>query len=91
MQKELASLKCRKINLADKNAPEITKWDQAKVGKFYRPLKEQITIRIDSDVLDWFKHAANKYQTLINQACREFMLLHNKSFKNVKRKPASME
>lgn len=88
MQKELNALKRRKINLSDEDSAEITEWDNAEVGKFYRPIKEQITIRIDSDVLDWFKHAANKYQTLINQACREYMIHHRKVHKNAKRKRA---
>lgn len=40
--------------------------------------KTRITIRIDDDVLDWFRdqvHAAGggNYQTLMNQALREFM------------------
>lgn len=42
------------------------------------PGKTRITIRIDSDVLDWFRLAADhagggSYQTLINQALREHM------------------
>ena len=53
-------------------------WLAAEVGRFYRPIKKQITIRIDADLLDWFKHEAEKYQTLINQACREYMLHHAK-------------
>ncbi len=88
MQKELNTLKRRKINLSDKEAHEITEWDKAEIGKFYRPIKEQITIRIDADVLDWFKHAANKYQTLINKACREYMVHHGKTHKSGKRKRA---
>jgi len=40
--------------------------------------KSRITIRIDDDVLDWFRqqvHSAGggNYQTLINMALREFM------------------
>jgi len=48
------------------------------VGKFYRPIKKQISIRIDADILDWFKREGKKYQSLINQACREFMEHHRK-------------
>jgi uncharacterized protein (DUF4415 family) len=84
MAKELELLKNRKVDLTDKDAPEITGWDKAIVGKFYRPIKKQITIRIDADVLVWFKHATKKYQTLINMACREYMLHHEKSRKRTK-------
>lgn len=86
MVKELKALKKRKINLSDKNAPEITNWEQAVVGKFYRPVKRQITVRIDADVLEWFKLNAEKYQTLINLACREYMAQRQKTHKKVKQK-----
>jgi len=74
--KELAALKNRKIDLSDEEIPEITHWDEAVVGKFYRPIKKQVTVRLDADVLDWFKNSADKYQTLINAACRDYMNSH---------------
>lgn len=79
MMKEIKSLKNREVDISDEDAPEIKNWRKSVVGKFYRPIKKQITIRIDSDVLDWFKHATTKYQTLINLACREYMAHHNES------------
>ena len=56
--------------------PEITNWDGAVRGRFYRPLKEQITLRIDADVLAWFRAGGNKYQTRINAALREYIRKH---------------
>ena len=47
-------------------------------GKFYRPRKQQVTIRIDMPVLEWFKQNAKQYQTLINMACIEYMERHRK-------------
>ncbi len=41
---------------------------------FYKPRKRQISIRIDEDVLAWFKNQPGKYQQLINQVCRAHML-----------------
>jgi uncharacterized protein (DUF4415 family) len=82
MRREIKALKQRKIDLTDPDSPEITNWDKAIVGKFYRPIKQQITIRIDADVLDWFKHAGKKYQTMMNQACREYMIRHQKNIKD---------
>lgn len=81
MANELEGLRSRKIDLSDEDSSEITNWEKAEVGRFYRPIKKQITIRIDADLLDWFKHEAEKYQTLINQACREYMLHHAKKRK----------
>jgi uncharacterized protein (DUF4415 family) len=76
MKRELKALKKRAVNLSDEDAPEISDWSEAVVGKFYRPIKKQITIRVDADVLDWFKHHTKKYQTLINIVCRDYMLKH---------------
>lgn len=76
LKKELQALKKRPVNLSDKNAAEIEDWSNAEVGKFYRPIKKQITLRLDADMLEWFKHQPGKYQSLINKACREYMLQH---------------
>lgn len=54
--------------------PEVRDWSGAKRGLFYRPLKQQLTLRIDADVVAWFKSRASKgkgYQTDMNRALRE--------------------
>lgn len=86
--KELKALKLRKVDITDEESPEIMHWDKAVVGKFYRPIKKQITLRLDADVIEWFRHAAKKYQTLINLACREYMATHERSMKKGKQKHA---
>jgi uncharacterized protein (DUF4415 family) len=53
--------------------PEITDFSQAVRGRFYRPVKDQVTLRLDRDVLNWFKMNHEKYQTAINEALREHM------------------
>jgi len=58
--------------------PELTEdfWKNAKVGVFYRPVKQQLTLRLDADVVDWFKRNAKDgkgYQTSINIALREYV------------------
>ena len=37
------------------DAPEIIDWSDARHGVFYRPVKQQITLRIDADIIAWFK------------------------------------
>ena len=44
-----------------------------KIADFYRPLKKPITLRLDADVLAWFKKDGRKYQTRINGALRKVM------------------
>ncbi|MCE2493533.1 MAG: BrnA antitoxin family protein [Alphaproteobacteria bacterium] len=54
--------------------PEIVTWPDAERGLFYRPVKKQITLRLDADVIAWFKRRApggRGYQTEINRALRQ--------------------
>lgn len=70
----LATLSDGSIDLSD--MPEITDWSNAVRGKFYRPVKQQLTLRLDADVVHWFKtHTDGErgYQTKINAALRRFV------------------
>ncbi len=58
--------------------PEITDFSGAVRGRFYRPVKKQVTLRIDADLLAWFKAQGAKYQTRINAALREYVEAHNR-------------
>ena len=54
--------------------PEVLDWTGARRGVFYRPVKQQITLRIDADVIAWFRARAQGgrgYQTDINRALRQ--------------------
>ncbi len=56
------------------DAPEILDWSDARRGVFYRPVKQQITLRLDADIIAWFKARApggRGYQTEINRALRD--------------------
>lgn len=89
MRAQLKALKDREPDLTDPEHPEMTDWSNAVRGKFYRPLKKQVTIRLDLSVLEWFKQNAKQYQTLINTACIEYMLHHQKIAKNTKTRKKS--
>ena len=67
----LARMPDEKIDLTD--APEVREWRGAVVGKFYRPIKRPVTIRVDADVLAWLKRQGRGYQTRINKLLREAM------------------
>ena len=58
------------------DVPEVPDWSGAERGKFYRPLKRQLTLRVDADVVDWFQRQAPKggYQTMMNRVLRAAML-----------------
>ena len=77
MGRELKALSAKpdaEIDLSD--IPEISDWSQAVVGKFYRPIKQPINIRVDADILAWFRAQGGKYQSSINRALREYMQRH---------------
>ena len=72
--KALAAMPEGEIDIGD--IPEIADWSGAKRGLFYRPIKQQLTLRLDADVVAWFKSRAKDggYQTGINKALREYVL-----------------
>jgi len=73
-KKELAALAAMpdaRIDLSD--IPEIRDWSRAVVGKFYRPIKKSVTIRLDADVIAWLKAQGRGYQTRINKLLRVAM------------------
>ncbi|MBB5686274.1 BrnA antitoxin family protein [Sphingobium boeckii] len=49
-------------------------WRNARRGRFYKPVKESTTIRVDADVLHWLKSEGRGYQTRINAILREAMM-----------------
>ena len=68
------------------DAPEITDWTGAVRGKFYIPpgtpvsyriTKQPVSIRLDADVLTWFKAREEKYQTAVNRVLRDYMRAHS--------------
>ena len=70
----LAALSDDSIDLSD--MPEVTDWSGWTRGKFYRPVKKQVTLRVDADLLEWFKAkqgGTRGYQTAINAALRKFV------------------
>ncbi len=73
--RRLAKMKDEDIDLSD--IPEIPpeKFAKAIVRKGLKPLpkKSQVTLRIDADVLQWFKETGKGYQTRINSLLRTYM------------------
>lgn len=71
----LAGLPDESIDTGD--IPEVRDWSGARRGLFYRPVKQQLTLRLDADVVAWFKRHAKGgrgYQTDINRALREYVV-----------------
>jgi uncharacterized protein (DUF4415 family) len=77
---KLAALPDDQIETSDIPEAPAENWIHARRGELYRPLKQPVTIRLDSDVLTWFKeHAANGgYQTEINRVLRRHVAAEEK-------------
>jgi uncharacterized protein (DUF4415 family) len=77
--KKLAPLPDGAIDLSD--APELIDKPRkrAERGSFYRPVKRQITARVDADVLAWLKSQGRGYQSRINAILRREMLAAHKA------------
>jgi uncharacterized protein (DUF4415 family)/uncharacterized DUF497 family protein len=71
--KKVARIKDEDIDFSD--IPELTdEWFARAVrGKFYRPVKEIVSIRLDKDVLAFYRSQGAGYQTRINDTLRAAM------------------
>ncbi len=70
--KRLAALPDSQIDLSD--APEIIpRPSDIEIGRFYRPVKQLVSIRVDADVLAWYRGRGKKYQTYMNEVLRREM------------------
>jgi uncharacterized protein (DUF4415 family) len=56
--------------------PELTDklWKNAVRNPFYRPVKRQLTLRLDADIIAWLRRQGKGYQTRANSLLREAML-----------------
>jgi uncharacterized protein (DUF4415 family) len=70
--KRLANRPDEEIDTSD--IPEIAEIPpDAVIGRFYRPVKQSVTIRLDADVVAWLKAGGEGYQTRINNYLRQLM------------------
>jgi uncharacterized protein (DUF4415 family) len=76
--KRVDALKDKDIDLSD--VPEVSPemFARAIVRRGLKPVsrKAQLTLRVDSEVLDWFRKQGQGYQTKINALLRAYMDAH---------------
>lgn len=82
LSKELAALAGKSEDAIDfSDLPPTTGEDwqvAAERGKFYRPIKRQLTVRIDADVVEWLRGQGRGYQSRLNTILRTAMLANHK-------------
>ena len=74
-RRELQRLAARPDSQIDfSDAPEASpRPSDIQVGRFYRPIKQLVSLRVDADVLSWFRGRGKKYQTYMNEVLRREM------------------
>jgi uncharacterized protein (DUF4415 family) len=73
-QREIAAVAVKsdaEIDLSE--MPEVLDWSGAEIGKFCRPAKKPVTLRLDGDVIEWLKSFGPGYQTRANGLLRHAM------------------
>jgi len=71
---KLAAMPESAIDTSDIPELPAESWKHAVRGKWYRPVKRPVSIRLDADVLAWLKAKGSGYQTRVNSLLREKML-----------------
>lgn len=76
-RKEIATIAAMRDNNIDfSDIPRLPEsfWKNAVRNPFYRPVKRQLTVRLDADVIAWLRMQGRGYQTRINHLLRAAML-----------------
>jgi uncharacterized protein (DUF4415 family) len=76
-RRKLAQLAARpdsEIDFSEIPPLQETFWKNAVRNPLYRPVKRQLTVRLDADVIAWLRQQGKGYQTRLNQLLREAML-----------------
>jgi uncharacterized protein (DUF4415 family) len=63
----------RRIDLRA-SSEETTQIREDMIKGYYKPLKKAVTLRLDADIVAWFKKQGPRYQTRINRALRKLMI-----------------
>jgi len=70
----LAALPDDQIDTSDISELPPGAWKDAVRGRFYRPVKQVVSMRLDADVVAWLKKRGKGYQTRVNSILRQTML-----------------
>ena len=73
--RKLEALPDDQIDIVDIPEAPADAWVHARRPNLYRPMKQPVTLRLDADVLAWFKDRTDGrgYQTEINRVLRRYM------------------
>lgn len=72
-RREITIIAAKEEDIDFSDIPLRLDWSRAEIGKFYRPRKKPVTMRLDEDVLEWLKSFGKGYQTKANLLLRHAM------------------
>ncbi len=74
MEQEIRELVSRSTeeDFNDADFPSEAHLGEPVIGKFYKPLKKPVTLRIDADILAWYKAHFKPYQRKMNEILRNY-------------------
>jgi uncharacterized protein (DUF4415 family) len=70
----LAALPGGQIDTSDIPELPLSAWKEALRGRFRRPVKQAVCLRLDADIVAWLKKKGKGYQTRTNGILRQSML-----------------
>ena len=70
----IASTPDSQIDYSDISPLTASFWKNAVRNPFYRPVKRQVTVRLDADVIAWLRLPGKGYQSRLNRLLRAAML-----------------
>src|SRR5260370_954588 len=74
----LAAVREDQIDTSDLAELPPEAWKDAVRGRFYRPVKQAVSMRLDADVVAWLKKPGKGYQARANSILRQRMLADSK-------------
>jgi len=78
-QAELKALEAQPDATIDtSDIPPVTDFVGGIRGAFFRPIKKPLSLRLDADIIDWFRQGGEGYQSRINAALREYVEQHKR-------------
>ena len=75
----LAEMPDNQIDYSDIPRLPASFWNSAVRGGLYRPVKRQLSVRIDADILAWLRSQGSGYHSRLNEILRAAMLKELKS------------
>jgi uncharacterized protein (DUF4415 family) len=75
---KMSAAEVERIATADTEGPAMTDEEWTR-GETRRPIKVPVGLKLDDDVLGWFKSQGRGYQTRINSVLRRYVEAHRKA------------